>query len=156
MITNNNQQFTTNNNFVDLSTLEGTGVSTMFVTEVTGVLLGIEIRPGSYEVTDRRTGQLLTKPNSWTSHWLVTEDDGSQHEALMSWPTYVDPKTNQVRAWSRYNKSIDLAAAAANGDVLHFWRDERNFYHLEKVMEKAAPTMPVMPSVAPWNPPVAQ
>ena len=82
MITNGTQQYQNTNNFINLAALNGSGESTMFVDEVEGVLLGIETRPGTYTVNDRRTGQPIERPNSWIGHWLT--DKG---EKLMSWPS---------------------------------------------------------------------
>lgn len=133
---NNNPQF------IDLAAMAGTGESTRFVDDVTGVLLGIEVRGGTYEVTDRKTGQKVQRPNSWTSHWLVTDEDGSQREMLMSWPTY--EQDGNVLPWSRYPKSINLQQCSAAGTVLHFYKDNRNFYHLEVVEVQAQRSMPIM------------
>lgn len=160
MLANNTMsQSTTNPTFIDLAALAGTGESTRFVDDVTGVLLGIEVRGGTYQVKDRRTGQLIERPNSWTSHWGVTDNDGNQREVLMSWPTYVD-EAGQVMPWSRYPKSINLQQCSAAGTLLHFYKDGRNFYHLE-VVEVAtsqvasmpivqAPAAPVAPASIPW------
>lgn len=161
---NTMSQSTTQPTFVDLATLQGSGESSRFTDNVTGVLLGIEMRAGTYEVTDRRTGQKVQRPNSWTSYWMVTESDGSQHQMMMSWPTYEDKKTGQVMPWSRYSRDIDLNVCAQQGIALHFWKDNRNFYHLEVVEQQQVQTqmnnMPIMgqqqpqvqqPAGIPWR-----
>lgn len=110
--------------FVPLNALpKGTGEIGRYKTDVTGVLLGIEPRGGSYEVKDRRTGAMIRRPNSWTAHFA----DGS----MFSWPTYVDPADNRVKMWSRFDASIDLAVCIQQGIAIHVWKDDRNFCHLE-------------------------
>ena len=106
MITNGTQQYNNNGNgsYVNLAMLGGSGESTMFVTDVQGVLLGIEVRDGFYTITDRKTGQPIQRPNSWVAHWMT-----NQGEKLMSWPTYQDTATGEVKPWSRFDPSINLA-----------------------------------------------
>lgn len=146
MITNGTQQYNNNGNgnYVNLAALAGSGESTLFVTDVEGVLLGIEVRDGFYTVNDRRTGQPIQRPNSWIAHWATP-----QGEKLMSWPTYVDPADNMVKPWSRFDSSINLAQCSMNKTTLHMWKDDRNFYHLEMVEEEV--NLNPMPLVAPWE-----
>lgn len=149
MITNGTQQFNNNGNggYVNLAMLGGSGESTMFVTDVEGVLLGIEVRDGFYTINDRRTGQPVQRPNSWVAHWMTQTG-----EKLMSWPTYLDPADGQVKPWSRFDPSINLAQCSAQKVTLHMWKDDRNFYHLEKVEEVVnINPLPVMPATAPWQ-----
>ena len=121
---NQQQQYTRNGrNFVPLDQLpQGTGNTGRYVTDVTGILVGIEPRDGSYQVTDRATGQVITRPNSWTAHFA----DGS----MFSWPTYLG-EDGQVHMWSRFDASINLAACIQQGVPIHIWKDERSFTHLE-------------------------
>lgn len=142
------QQGNNTRHFIDLNSFAGSGESTMFVTDVEGVLLGIEVRDGYYVVNDRRTGQPIQRPNSWIAHW-ATETG----EKLMSWPTYVDQTTGEVKPWSRYDKRINLAACAAQKTTLHMWKDDRNFYHLEVVEEQVSLNpMPIINAdKAPWE-----
>lgn len=147
MITNssNGTQYTsTNHNFINLQGFVGSGEVGRYVNDHTGVLIGIEPRDGSYQVKDRRTGQLITRPNSWTAHFA----DGM----MVSWPTYVDDQ-GRVMPWSRFDQSINLAEVVAQHKVVHLWRDDRNFFHLEVVEEQVnLNPMPIMgQSVAPWN-----
>jgi hypothetical protein len=155
-ISNNGQQFNTNNarNYIDLTGFAGSGEVGRYKDEVTGVLVGIEPRDGFYQVQDRKTGQMIQRPNSWTAHF----EDGS----MWSWPTYVDEQTNTVRPWSRFDPSINLAACVQQRIVIHVWKDDRNFSHLEIAEQQvamnpnpipvmAAPTVPVTPTVAPWQ-----
>ena len=149
-------------NFINLDSLVGSGEVGRYKPEVTGVLLGIEPRPGFYEVKDRNgnpvidpeTGRQMVRPNSWTAYFA----DGS----MWSWPTYLDKETNTVRAWSRFDPSIDLKACVANQTVIHVWKDDRNFSHLEVVETHVSmnpnplpmlPQQPMMaaPMVAPWG-----
>lgn len=131
--------------FIDLSQLNGAGEATMFVDDVEGVLLGIEVRGGTYTVNDRKTGQPITRPNSWIAHWMT-----STGEKLMSWPTYVDQATGKVRPWSRFDAKINLAQCSANRIPLHMWKDERSFYHLEVVeVEVNINPLPLMGAGAP-------
>lgn len=141
-ISNGKQQF--NRTFIDLNQLEGSGEIGRYKPEVTGVLVGIEPRGGSYQVKDRRTGQIITRPNSWTAYF----EDGS----MWSWPTYVD-EHGQVRPWSRFDPSIDLQLCVRERRVIHVWKDDRNFSHLEVVeTETNINPLPVMaPAVAPWE-----
>lgn len=140
----------TTRQFVNLGALTGSGESTMFVDDVVGVLTGIEVRGGTYEVVDRRTGQLIQRPNSWIGHW-----DTPQGPKLMSWPTYLDPADGQVKAWSRFDGSINLQVCAQQRITLHMWKDRRNFYHLEVVEEEVQGNLNPMPivdaGVAPWE-----
>ena len=117
------QQFTRNNSF-NLAALQGTGANTgRFVTDVTAVLIDLQVREGSYKWTNPATGEVIERPQSW----IAVFDDGS----MFSWPTYVDPQTGQVMPWSRFDQSINLAECAAKGIAVHVWRDERKFTHLE-------------------------
>ena len=125
--------------FVPLDQLpQGTGNSGRYVTDVTGVLIGIEPRTGTYQVTDRATGQVITRPNSWTAHFA----DGS----MFSWPTYVDPADGQVKMWSRFDRSINLAQVIQQGIAIHLWKDERSFTHLEIAATQTAESY-----AAPWE-----
>ena len=49
--------------FIDLSQVQAAGEATMFVDDVEGVLLGIEVRGGTYTVNDRKTGQPIVLPS---------------------------------------------------------------------------------------------
>lgn len=101
---------------------KGTGESTLYKTDIVGQLVGLEPRDGVYTVTDRKTGQPITRPNSWTAHFA----DGSR----FSWPTYVD-EAGRVQPWSRYDPSIDLDQCVSQGILIHLWKDEHGFTHLE-------------------------
>lgn len=147
----------TTRNFINLSGFRGSGEVGRYKDDVTGILVGIEPRPGTYQVKDRRTGQLIERPNSWTAVF----EDGS----MWSWPTYVDPTTHQVLPWSRFDASIDLAACVAQRKVIHVWKDDRQFSHLEVVETQVAMNpnpLPIMgqhmataaaavPEVMPWE-----
>jgi hypothetical protein len=139
-VSNGKQQF--NRTFIDLNQLEGSGEIGRYKPEVTGVLVGIEPRGGSYQVKDRRTGQIITRPNSWTAYF----EDGS----MWSWPTYVD-ENGQVRPWSRFDPSIDLQLCVRERRVIHVWKDDRNFSHLEVVETNINPLPVMAPAVAPWE-----
>lgn len=144
-ISNGTQQFqsTRNHNFIDLSGLTGSGEVGRYKDEVTGVLVGIEPRGGTYQVPDRRTGQIIERPNSWTAHF----EDGS----MWSWPTYVD-ENGQVMPWSRFDPSINLALCVKQRKVIHVWKDDRQFSHLEVVETKTnINPLPVMAAAAPWD-----
>lgn len=176
MITNNGQQYqqVNNNNaqqFIDLSGFTGSGEVGRYLEDHTGVLMGIVPRGGTYRIKDRRTGQLIERPNSWTAMF----EDGN----MVSWPTYVDPNTGQVMPWSRFDQSINLAEVVKQRKLIHLWKDDRKFFHLEVVEETtnlnplpimnapammapvpapiaSAPApapaqMPTMPSQAPWE-----
>lgn len=160
-INNGTQQYqkTTEHSFIDLTQLQGSGEVGRYKDDVVGVLLGIEPRPGTYQVQDRKTGNIITRPNSWTAHF----QDGS----MFSWPTYLDEQTGQVMPWSRFDQSINLAACVQQGIAIHIWRDERKFVHLEiaeqqqaqvnlnpmPIMQQqvAQPAQPMMPQQAPWD-----
>lgn len=123
--------------YINLNGFHGSGeVKSRYLPEVTGILLGIEPRPGKYVVKDRdgkviidpKTGRPMERPNSWTAHFA----DGS----MWSWPTYEDEDTHQVLPWSRFDPSIDLGECVANQTVIHVWKDDRNFSHLEIVETK--------------------
>lgn len=101
---------------------KGTGEASLYKKDVTGVLVGIEPRGGTYQVADRSTGEIITRPNSWTAHFA----DGSR----FSWPTYVDEDGN-VQPWSRFDESIDLQQCCEQGIAIHLWKDDRGFTHLE-------------------------
>ena len=141
------QQYTArrNNSFIPLNQLpQGTGESGSYVTNVTGVLLGIEPRDGYYTITDRNTGQEITRPNSWTAHFA----DGS----MFSWPTYLDDQ-GQVRMWSRFDPSINLAQVIQQGIVIHLWKDKRNFTHLEIAQQQTQMQQQPAPqqNYVPWE-----
>jgi len=129
------QQFTrTQRTFVPLDQLpQGSGASGTYQDDVTGILVGIEPREGSYQITDRRTGQVISRPNSWTAHFA----DG----AMFSWPTYLDEQ-GVVRMWSRFDSTINLAACVQQGIPIHIWRDERKFVHLELAQQPAQQVAP--------------
>jgi hypothetical protein len=112
-------------NFINLNGFAGTGEVGRYRDDVTGILVGIEPRGGSYTVRDRRTGEMITRPNSWTAVF----EDGS----MWSWPTYIDEKTNQVMPWSRFDPSINLALCVKQRKVIHVWKDDKSFSHLEVV-----------------------
>ena len=139
----------TGRQFLPLNQLpKGSGEVGRYLTDVTGILVGIEPRGGSYQVKDRRTGQMITRPNSWTAYFA----DGN----MFSWPTYVDPATGQVMPWSRFDKSIDLAQIIQQQVVIHLWKDDRQFTHLEVVGAQtltpanAQPTMAQAQPDVPW------
>lgn len=140
------QQFVrTHHNFIDLNQLAGSGEVGRYKDDVTGILLGIEPRGGSYQVKDRRTGAIITRPNSWTAVF----EDGS----MWSWPTYVDPNTNQVMPWSRFDSSINLAECVAQRITIHVWKDDKNFSHLEVVEQQSQNInpLPIMGAGIPWE-----
>ena len=142
------QQGNTTRTFIDLNSVGGSGESTMFVTDVEGVFLGIEVRDGFYVVNDRRTGKPIQRPNSWIAHWSTETG-----EKLMSWPTYQDQQTGEVKPWSRFDPRINLAQCSAQKVTLHMWKDDRNFYHLEVVEEQVNlnPLPLIDASKAPWE-----
>lgn len=131
---NSNQQYNRVRTFVPLDQLpQGSGESGTYKDEVIGILVGIEPREGSYEITDRRTGQVISRPNSWTAHF----EDGS----MFSWPTYLDEQ-GVVRMWSRFDSTINLAACVQQRIPIHVWRDERKFVHLELAQQPAQQAVP--------------
>lgn len=154
-ISNQQQQFVRNNNAsFNLAALKGSGANTgRFSEDVTGVLVDLQMRDGSYTFTNPRTGEITERPNSW----VAVFDDGS----LFAWPTYVDPQTGNVMPWSRFDQSIDLAACAQNGVAIHVWKDERRFTHLELAVQQPAQVNASVMSMAnrqpsqqnsmPWN-----
>jgi len=112
-------------NFIPLEYLpHGTGEVGRYLPEVEGILIGLEARGGTYTVKDRKTGQEITRPNSWTAHFA----DGS----MWSWPTYLG-EDGKVYPWSRFDPSIDLVQCIQQQKVIHVWKDEYNFCHLELV-----------------------
>lgn len=120
--TPNGQQATANvRNFVNLTGFRGTGEAG-FSKNVTGVLLGIEERQGTYEFTDAN-GNKIIHSQTWTAYF--------EGGAMFSWPTYVDKETGEVKLWSRFSSDIDLGECIANRIPIHVWRDERNWMHLE-------------------------
>ena len=114
--------------FINLNGFKGSGEVSRYVNDVTGILLGIEPRDGSYTVKDRRTGQMVERPNSWTAY--VQTPEGVMY---WSWPTYVEQATGQVLPWSRFDASIDLGQCVAQKKVIHLSKDDRGFCHLELV-----------------------
>lgn len=112
-------------NFIPLEYLpHGTGEVGRYLPEVEGILVGLEARGGTYSVKDRKTGETITRPNSWTAHFA----DGS----MWSWPTYLG-EDGKVYPWSRFDPSIDLVQCIQQQKVIHVWKDEDNFCHLELV-----------------------
>lgn len=124
-ITNNATGNTYTRNFIPAQFLPvGTGEIGRYKDEVVGILLGIEPREGTYTVKDRKTGAIITRPNSWTA----VMEDGS----MWSWPTYIDEADGKtIRLWSRFDPSINIAECIQNRRVIHLWKDEQNFCHLE-------------------------
>lgn len=141
-ISNGTQQFQSTRNFINLDGFIGSGEVGRYKDEVIGVLVGIEPRGGTYQVKDRRTGETITRPNSWTAHF----EDGS----MWSWPTYVDETTHQVMPWSRFDPSINLALCVQQRKVIHVWKDDRSFSHLEIVNTNVNP-LPIVDGAAPWE-----
>lgn len=113
----------------------GTGESG-YQTNVTGQLIGIEPRTGTYKFTDPNTGEVIEKPNSYTAHFA----DGS----MFSWPTYLDENGN-VQMWSRFEVGLQLSQIIQQGITIHLWKDKRNFTHLE-IVSQAPEAEP-----APWE-----
>ncbi len=143
-----------NSNFINLNGFKGSGEVSRYVNDVTGFLLGIEPRDGSYVVNDRRTGKPVERPNSWTAY--VQTPEGIMY---WSWPTYIDQVTGQVLPWSRFDSSIDLGVVVAERQLIHLSKDEKGFCHLELVQTKAT-LNPVgqhmaapmaTPTVMPWE-----
>lgn len=132
----------TNRSFIPLEQLpqQGAGAAGMYVTDVTGVLLGIEARPGVFQFTDRRTGQQVQKPNSFTAVF----EDGS----MFSWPWIKDEQGNW-KLWDRFDQSINLMQCVQNRIAIHVWKDERGFCHLElaQTQVQQAQQMPVVNQV---------
>lgn len=137
--------------FVPLDQLPvGTGTTGRYVTDVTGRIIGIEPRGGTYKVTDRQTGEVIERPNSYTAHF----DNGQ----MFSWPTYLDESGN-VQMWSRFEAGLSLAEIITQGIEVHLWKDERSFTHLEvvqttTVQQAASPMPPVaqtQDAYLPWN-----
>jgi len=136
---------TTTRNFINLAGFCGSGEVGRYKDEVIGVLVGIEPRGGTYQVKDRRTGEIIERPNSWTAYF----EDGS----MWSWPTYVDEADGLVKPWSRFNRSINLALCVQQRKVIHVWKDDRQFSHLELVDTQVNMNpMPIMAAAtAPWE-----
>lgn len=127
--------------FINLDGFGGTGEVGRYKEEIVGILLGIEPREGTYQVTDRRTGEVITRPNSWTAYF----EDGS----MWSWPTYVDQETGQVKPWSRFDPSIKLASVVKQRQVIHVWKDNKGFAHLELAHEQEVATP--LPATCPFD-----
>ena len=143
MAISNQQQQYKRSSFVPLDQLPtGTGESGRYLTDITGQLVGIEPRDGSYQITDRRTGQVITRPNSYTAHFA----DGS----MFSWPTYLD-ESGHVQMWSRFEAGLSLAQIIQQGIVIHLWKDERNFTHLEVVAQQQQVQPISQANRAPWE-----
>lgn len=146
-ISNNGTQYTNTNqhNFINLNGFCGSGEIGRYLDDHTGVLVGIEPRDGFYTIKDRRTGQMIQRPNSWTAVF----EDGN----MVSWPTYIDETDGMVKPWSRFDSSINLAECVAQRRVIHLWRDDRQFFHLEVCEEQVnLNPMPIMQGAAPWTP----
>ena len=155
MITDNAQPTTTYKrvNFVPTQYLpKGTGEVGRYLDDVEGILIGLEARSGSYLVKDKngqpvldpKTGKQLERPQSWTAHFA----DGS----MWSWPTYLDD-SGVVQPWSRFDPSIDLGQCIAQRTVIHVWKDEKNFCHLELVETTSQGINPTVVQVAQPTPP---
>lgn len=145
----NNNSNTQTHNFINLNGFRGSGEVSRYVSDVTGILLGIEPRDGSYTVNDRRTGKPVSRPNSWTAY--IQTPEGVMY---WSWPTYIDQATGQVLPWSRFDSSIDLGACVAQRKVIHLSKDENGFCHLELV-ETVAMMNPTPMAAAPAPVPTA-
>lgn len=141
-ISNQQQQFNRTHSFIPLNQLpqQGAGESGLYLNNVTGVLLGIEPRTGTYQVKDRRTGQLIERPNSYTAVF----EDGS----MFSWPL-IQNQDGTYRLWDRFDQSINLMACVQNRIAIHVWKDERGFNHLELAQQQQAQArqMPVVDQV---------
>lgn len=134
--TPNGQQATANvnRNFVNLKGFRGTG-ETGFSRNVTGILLGIEPRDGSYEFTTD-DGEKIVHSQTWTAYF--------ESGAMFSWPTYVDKETGEVKMWSRFSSDIDLGECVEQRIPIHVWRDERNWVHLEIAKQTTTRQQPQM------------
>jgi hypothetical protein len=122
--------------FIPLDKLPvGTGEGGRYQTDITGQLIGIEPRTGTYKFTDPNTGEVIEKPNSYTAHFA----DGS----MFSWPTYLDTD-GHVQMWSRFEVGLKLSQIIQQGITIHLWRDKRNFTHLE-IVSPAQPQDEPMP-----------
>lgn len=124
-ISNQQQQY--QRTFVPLDDLPTGAGSTDFKKDVTGILLGIEPREGSYEFTDERTGKKVERPNSYIAHFA----DGSK----FNWPTYLDKETGEVKLWNRFEVGLEVKELIQKQVTIHLWRDDRNFTHLEVVAQ---------------------
>lgn len=131
-ISNQQQQY--QRTFVPLDDLPTGAGRTDFSKDVTGVLVGIEPRDGYYDFVDSRTGEKMTKPNSYIAHFA----DGSK----FNWPTYLDEETGQVRLWNRFDAGLSLKELIQNQVTIHLWKDDRNFTHLEVVQQTTAEGLP--------------
>lgn len=126
-VANSNTGNTYNRTFIPNDQLpSGTGAASRFATDITGQLIGIESRTGTYTITDYKTGQVVERPNSWTAHFA----DGS----MFAWPTHVN-KQGKVQMWDKFDKSIDLAQVIQQGIPIHIWKDEKKFTHLELAVQ---------------------
>lgn len=105
---------------------KGTGENTRFTDDIVGVLLGIAERAGDYEVTDPKTGEVVTRPNSYIAHFMG--DDGQVH--YVNWPAYYNDQGEKM-PWSRFDASIDLALCITEGVRLHAYRDRSRRFHLK-------------------------
>lgn len=143
MAINSKQQSqpTTTRKFIPLDELPtGTGQSGRYVTNVTGILLGIEPRTGTYQIRDRRTGEVVTRPNSYTAVFASGE--------LFSWPTYVD-EDGCVRMWSRFEVGLELRDIISQSIQIHLWKDKKGFTHLELANQEVH--QEVYQEMAPWD-----
>lgn len=101
--------------------IKGVGTS-IYKTEYTGVLVDIVPRTGTYQYTDPKTGETITRPNSWDAIFK----DGTR----VSWPTYVD-NDGEVCAWNRFDPSIDLQYCCDHDIAIHLYRSKEGYFRLE-------------------------
>lgn len=98
--------------------------STRFSKDHTGVLISLEPREGTYEITTAE-GEQITLPNSWIARFA----DGT----LFNWAVYVDRDTGELRPWDYFDPEIDLEHCATHDIPVHLWRDENGRQHLTLV-----------------------
>lgn len=111
-------------NYINLDSINGNG-EVGFVKEIRhGILTGIQMREGTYNVYDPETGEIIDqKPKS-----AIAFFEGGLR---FNWTTYADKETGEVKLWARFDQSINLGVCAKNRIPLHIWRDANNHMHLE-------------------------
>lgn len=88
----------------DLDKIQGVGESTKFRNDITGILVGLVEREGTYTWTDRETGEEHESPNSYIAKFV---DLDTGEELLGSWPAKM---VDGVKLpWNNFDEAYTIA-----------------------------------------------
>ena len=95
--------------------IQGTGDSTMFRSDITGVLVGLIPRDGEYEWADRE-GVAHVSPQSYIA---VFEEESTGKEVWGSWPAKYD-EDGEKQPWSNFDAAYSIADLIREKKLVRF------------------------------------